>query len=457
MKTSPTLAMLIVEDDAGLRPSLERSFARRGHKVQCATSVADAQERMRTQRIDLVLLDVQLPDGSGLEVLKSARDLDEEIVVIMMTAFPEVKTAVHAMKEGARDFVVKPFELEELHLTVERAVEARELRRKVRRLEHERSSRAEIAEILGESPVVERLRDQIRKVAPAATPVLVVGETGTGKELVADSVHRLSGRSDGPLVKVNCSAFSEQLLESELFGHEKGAFTDAKEARAGLFELAEGGTLFLDEISEMKPGLQAKLLRVVEGQPYRRVGGRREIRTDVRIVAATNRDLPARIRAQEFRADLYFRLKVFQIDTPPLRARGADVTMLARFFLRRSAAALRKSELQLAAVAEEVLLSYAWPGNVRELRNVMERAVILCEDGEVRREHLPGEIQAAAFIRRHEERGAGAMPSLAEIERQYTAYVVASAGGNLSEAARILGIARNTLKAKLNLPEESLA
>ncbi len=457
MKTAPTLTMLIVEDDAGLRPALERSFARRGHKVQCATSVSDALQRLRTQRIDLVLLDVQLPDGSGLDVLKSARDLDKEIVVIMMTAFPEVKTAVHAMKEGARDFVVKPFELEELHLTVERALEARELRRKVRRLEHERSSRAEIAEILGESPVVEHLRDQIRKVAVASTPVLVVGETGTGKELVADSVHRLSARGDGPLVKVNCSAFSEQLLESELFGHEKGAFTDAKEARAGLFELAEGGTLFLDEISEMKPGLQAKLLRVVEGQPYRRVGGRREIQTDVRIVAATNRDLPARIRSHEFREDLYFRLKVFQIDTPPLRARGKDVVKLARFFLRRSAAALRKSELRLAAAAEEILLGYAWPGNVRELRNVMERAAILCEDGEVQREHLPGEIQAAAFIRHYEKRGGGAMPLLAEIERRYIAHVVASTSGNLSEAARILGIARNTLKAKLNLPEESLA
>jgi len=453
MKSVPKLVMLIVEDDDGLRPALERSFARRGHTVLCAASVARAGELLRAQNIDLILLDIQLPDGSGLEVLKIARNLDEEILVVMMTAFAEVKTVVHAMKEGARDFVVKPFELEELHLVVERTIEARELRRKVRRLEHEQSSRAEAAEILGASPIIERLRDQIRKVAPATTPVLVVGETGTGKELVADSVHRLSGRVDGPLVKMNCSAFSEQLLESELFGHEKGAFTDAKEARAGLFELAEGGTLFLDEISEMKPGLQAKLLRVVEGQPFRRVGGRREIRTNVRIVAATNRDLPARIRSGDFREDLYFRLKVFQIDTPPLRARGRDIVLLARFLLGRSAQALRKGELRLTPAAEEILLAYHWPGNVRELRNVMERAAILCEKNALGAEHLPGELQAASFVRRQEAPGTGALPELAEIERQYIAHVVASAGGNLSEAARILGIARNTLKAKLHLPE----
>lgn len=455
MKTVPKLAMLIVEDDEGLRPSLERSFLRRGHKVQSATSVSEAVARLRTQNIDLILLDLQLPDGSGLEVLRAASNLDGEITVIMMTAFPEVKTAVQAMKDGAHDFVVKPFELEELHLAVERAVEARELRRKVRRLEHERSNRAEIAEILGDSSAIEGLRAQIRQVAPSNAPVLVVGETGTGKELVADSVHRLSARGEGPLVKVNCSAFSEQLLESELFGHEKGAFTDAKEARAGLFELAEGGTLFLDEISEMKPGLQAKLLRGVEGQPFRRVGGRREIRTNVRIVAATNRDLQDRIRSGDFREDLYFRLKVFQIDVPPLRTRGNDVVVLAKFFLQRSATALRKGTLRLSAAAEEILLAYPWPGNVRELRNIMERGAILCEDGDVGIEKLPGELQASSFIRRHNASSAGSMPSLAEIERKYVTHVLEGMGGNLSEAARVLGVARNTLKAKLNLAAEN--
>lgn len=279
--------------------------------------------------------------------------------------------------------------------------------------------------------------------------MLVVGETGTGKELVADAIHRLSPRCSGPLVKVNCSAVSEQLLESELFGHEKGAFTDARQARAGLFEMSDHGTLLLDEISEMKPSLQAKLLRVVEGQPFRRVGGEREISANVRLIASTNRDLPARIRSGDFREDLYFRLKVFQIDVPPLRARDTDVALLARFFLQRSAATLRKGAIRLTPPAEEVLLAYDWPGNVRELRNVMERAAILCEAGEVGVEHLPGELQASVFVRHHGARGSGAMPSLSEIERRYLAHVVETVGGNLSEAARILGIARNTLKAKL--------
>ena len=446
--------MLIVEDDTGLRDSLEKSFRRRHDKVVTASTVADALRMLKESKIDLVLLDHRLPDGSGLEVLTAARDMDEETAVVMMTAFPEVKTAVHAMKEGARDFIVKPFELEELHLTVERAIEARELRRDVRRLERERRSREDITEILGESHTIEQVRSQIQKVAAADTPVLVVGETGTGKELVADSTHRLSPRFQGPLVKVNCSAFSEQILESELFGHEKGAFTDAREARAGLFEMADGGTLFLDEISEMKPGLQAKLLRVVEGQPFYRVGGQREVRTDVRVVAATNRNLRECVRQGGFREDLFFRLNAFQIEVPPLRDRDDDVVLLARVFLQRSAAMLRKGAIQLSAEAEKMLLGYDWPGNIRELRNVMERAAILCETGQIATEHLPAELQACAFVGRHTVEGSRNMPSLAEIDRQYMTHVVESVGGNLSEAARILGIARNTLKAKLRSSQE---
>ncbi|MFQ5928155.1 MAG: sigma-54-dependent transcriptional regulator [Acidobacteriota bacterium] len=445
MKTT----MLIVEDDEGLRSSLEKSFRRKGHQVLSTSTAFEAIRLLAEQKIDLILLDIRLPDGSGLDVLATARDLDEEISVIMMTAFPEVKTAVRAIKAGAHDFVVKPFELEDLHISVERAIEAKELRRHVRRLEHERQSRGEISEILGESLPMVQLRDQIHKVAESDSPVLIVGETGTGKELVADAIHRLSPRCEGPLVKVNCSAFSEQLLESELFGHEKGAFTDARQARAGLFEMSDGGTLLLDEISEMKPDLQATLLRVAEGQPFRRVGGQREIHTDVRVITATNRDLAARIRSGEFREDLYFRLKVFQIEVPPLRARGKDVTLLARFFLQRSAAALRKAPIALGPTVEEILLSYEWPGNVRELRNVMERAVILCDTGEVAAEHLPKELQVSAFVRHQTSQGTSPMPSLEEIERRYVAHVVHSVDGNLSEAARVLGIARNTLKSKL--------
>ena len=443
------ITLLIVEDDESLSASLEKSFRKRAYDVLCAAAASEAKRILRAQKIDLVLLDIHLPDASGLEVLHSALEIDSEILVIMMTAFPEIKTAVRTLKEGAYDFIVKPFELEGLHLTVEKALETRGLRQKVRRLEHEKRRRGGTGEILGESPCIASLRSQIQKVSEADTPVLVVGETGTGKELVADSVHRLSSRARDPLVKANCSAFSENLLESEIFGHEKGAFTDAKEARPGLFEMADGGTLFLDEISEMKPGLQAKFLRVIEGQPFRRVGGQREVRSNVRIVATTNRDLPALVRSKDFREDLYFRLKVFQIDVPPLRSRGKDVILLARFYLRQLAADLRKGPLSLASAAEEVLLAYPWPGNVRELCNVVERAVLLSEQGEVDVKHLPAELQSSAFIKRHGFFAPGSLSSLGELERQYIAHVLEATGGNISEAARILGISRNTLKAKL--------
>ncbi|MBP90288.1 MAG: hypothetical protein CMJ64_26885 [Planctomycetaceae bacterium] len=445
--------ILIVEDDSGLQSSLKKSFLRRDHAVSCASTVTEALEMLHGRKLDLVLLDNRLPDGSGLDVLTAVRDLDQEIAVIMMTAFPELKTAVRAMRDGARDFIVKPFELEELHLTVERAIEARELRRDVTRLERESRRRGEIAEILGESKAIDQVRDQIHLVAGADTPVLVIGQTGTGKELVADSLHRLSSRAKRPLVKVNCSAFSEQILESELFGHEKGAFTDAGEARAGVFEMADGGSLFLDEISEMKLGLQAKLLRIVEGHAFYRVGGQREVRTNVRVIAATNRDLQARIQSGDFRADLYFRLNAFQITVPLLRERDGDVVLLARFFLHRAASALRKGKLELTPPAEQILLSYHWPGNVRELHNVMERAAILCETGEIGTEHLPSELHASAFVAQHASGASGRMPSLAEMDRRYMAHVLESTGGNFSEAARILGVARNTLKAKLRPPD----
>jgi DNA-binding NtrC family response regulator len=445
---SPTI--LIVEDDAGVRTSLEKSMKRRGYDVHAVATVGEAKAVLVDRDVDLVLADMKLPDGSGLEVLAHAREAGADTVVVVVTAFPDMRSAVHAMREGAHDFIVKPFELDELHLCVERALEAKALRRDVRRLERESRRHADEGEILGESAAIAVVRDQIRKVAEADTPVLVVGETGTGKELVADSIRRQSRRAGGPLVKVNCSAFSEQLLESELFGHEKGAYTDAKEAREGLFEMAEGGTLFLDEIAEMKPGLQAKLLRVVEGQPFHRVGGRREIRTDVRIIAATNKDVPSLIRNGGFREDLYFRLNVFRIVVPPLRDRGADVVLLARSFLDRSAASLGKGPLRFSPDVERMLLDYPWPGNVRELRNVMERAAILCGGDEVGLAHVPVELQAESFIKRTTAAGQStAIPTLEEIERRYVAHVVALSGGNLSEAARTLGIARNTLKARL--------
>ncbi len=448
------ISILIVEDDKRLRTELAKWFSRRYPDVHAASGVAEATELLDARHFDLLLVDLQLHDGWGLDVLKHARAIDEEMPVIVMTAFPEVKTAVRAMQDGARDYLVKPFELQELHLLVERALEDRGLRRTVRRLERERErdGHGAIGEIIGESPAIRHVRHLVEQVAGTDTPVLAGGATGTGKELVADSTHRLSARASGPLIKVNCSAIPEHLLESELFGHEKSAFTDARERREGLFEMAHGGTLFLDEISEMKPGLQAKLLRVVEGKPFRRVGGTREIHTDVRIVAATNRNLPERIRAGEFRDDLYFRLNVFRIDVPALAERGDDVVMLAWHFLGVVQKSLRKGPLELTAEAERLLLGYSWPGNVRELRNVIERAAIVCHGGVIEPNCLPVELQANSFVRSQGTVAAGTLPPLAQVEQHYIDYVMEQVEGNLSEAARILGIARNTLKSRLRRP-----
>lgn len=440
------VSLLIVEDDEGVRTSLEKSFARKGHRVQGVATVAAAVEFLRTRKVDLVLLDFRLPDGSGFDVLKVARELDDDILVVVMTAYPQIETAVQAIKSGAHDFIVKPFELEDMHLTVERAVEAIELRRRVHQLEHEQQRRGTLVELVGKCPAMVALYGQIEKVAGSDVAVLILGETGTGKELVANSVHRLSTRSAGPLIKVNCSTFSEQLLESELFGHEKGAFTDAKSTRAGLFEMADGGTLFLDEIAEMKPGLQAKLLRVIEGHAFRRVGGQREIAVDVRVVAATNKRLPLLIARGEFREDLYFRLNVFRIELPPLRARGGDVIELAELFLGKLGGA--RGTKKLMPATQTYLGAYDWPGNVRELRGVIERAALLCEDDKIDVVDLPPEVQAASFVRQSISR-TDVAPTLRQIERRYIAHVLNQVDGNVSEAARILGIARNTLKAKL--------
>ena len=444
--------LLILEDDDGLRDALARSVARRGFHVTAVDRVAAAVDMLRTQDVDIVLADMRLPDGSGREVLDVAVDVDPEIRVVMMTAFPEVQTAVDAMKQGAHDFIVKPFELEEIHVVLSRAQEAKSLRQNLRRLMRDRPGVAAVTDILGSSDPIESVRAQILQVAPAAAPVLVVGETGTGKELVADAIHRASDRHAGPLVKVNCAAIPASLLENELFGHDKGAFTGAGEAREGLFEMADEGTLFLDEIGEMHPDLQARLLRVVEGKPFHRVGGRREIRTDVRIVAATHRDLKDATRDGTFREDLYFRLDVFRIDVPPLRDRGHDVCELARRMVPELAAPARRPAERLSPDVERLLLEYRWPGNIRELRNVLERAVILCPSRELGVEHVPAELRAPAERPPNDPAGGSSLdeyPTLKEMEERYVRDVLEACDGNISQAARVLGVARNTLKSRL--------
>ena len=446
--------VLIVEDDTGLRESVAHALTRAGHTVYEADSLATAGARLDEAVVDVVLLDNQLADGYGTALLERVHNLGDSIGVIMVTAYPDIRVAIGAMREGVRDFIIKPFELTDLKRSVSRLLEEQKLRRDVRRLERERH-RPDVSNGLpGACEAIASLNANIARVAAVDTPVLVIGETGTGKELVANAIHDQSLRAGNAIVTVNCSAFSDQLLESELFGHEKGAFTGATESHEGVFEMADGGTLFLDEIGEMKPELQSKLLRVVEGQSFRRLGGKREIQTDVRVVAATNRELQRAIRNGEFREDLYFRLSAFPIRVPPLRERGNDVMMLARVFLRRACTASARLLPEINDGAGKMLMEHHWPGNVRELRNVIERAAILCEGSTIGPEHLPNGMNTSGISSPdHWVDNEEGLPPLADVEMDYIRHVLGVVNGNRSRAAQILGIARNTLRARLNRAE----
>ncbi len=446
-----TATILVIEDDVFVRHSLERLLSLAGYEVLPAGSGREGTAIFESRRCDLVLLDVRLPDGSGLDILKHMRAAYEDMLVIMVTAFPAVQAAVAAVKAGAYDYIVKPFDSEELKCTIDRALATRELKSEVLRLRHEHKRRFQSREMVGTSPAMTRLKEWISKVASTDASVLIQGESGTGKELIADAIHDSSSRRGRALVKINCSAIPAELIESELFGHEAGAFTGAAKNKTGLFELADRGTLFLDEISEMALALQPKLLRVLEGQTLRRVGGVREIPVDVRIVAATNRDLRASVTAGNFRQDLFYRLGGMVIDVPPLRERRDDILLIARSILDDLRVETRKTISGLAPEVQEMLLDYPWPGNVRELRNVLERAVILADSGVLLPEHLPMELLAWGGDQNEEAdvNPGDAAESLEAAERLHIARVLQSTHGNRTEAARRLGISRSTLKRKL--------
>ncbi|MDP1605672.1 MAG: sigma-54 dependent transcriptional regulator [Rhodocyclaceae bacterium] len=442
--------ILIVEDDATLRVTLSGFLVRMGFEVDAAESVAGALELARQRRYGLILLDLRLPDGDGLSLIGALREIDDAALLVMMTAFPEVRTAVAALKAGAYDYINKPFDLEDLRELIGRALETRSLRREVAW----RRAQADICDLdglTGESAAFRELIRVTQKIAAAPrVPVLIHGESGSGKERVARAIHCQSPRAAGPWVTLNCSALPEGLMESELFGHEKGAFTDAKQQKRGLLELADGGTLFLDEIGDLSLTLQPKLLRVLETQSFRRVGGSREIQVDVRFVAATHRKLPEMVKAATFREDLYYRLNVGAIEVPPLRARREDIPALAREFVRAAARAMGSAAPVLPSDVERLLVGHAWPGNVRELRNVIERAVILCEDGALTATQLPPEISHAVPPAPSFAVVAAAPPAtLAAVEVAHIRHVLAQCAGNKTRAAEILGITRLTLRNKL--------
>ena len=435
-----------------------------GYQPVEAGTVAAAVSTFETEEPSAVLLDIDLPDGSGLDALREIKGRKPDAVVIMITGNVLVQNTISALRGGAYDFIGKPVNLEELRVTIRNGIEASQLRREVTQVRRERARQFSFEQIIGRSPAIERMLALARKVAESeVTSVLLQGESGTGKDLVAKAIHYGSRRSDSPFVAINCAAIPSTLIESELFGYEKGAFTDAKARKEGLFEQAEGGTLFLDEIGELELGLQAKLLRVLEEGAFRRVGGLKDIPLDVRVVAASNRDLKAESEAARFRLDLYYRLSVIQIDIPPLRERGDDILLLAGHYISTLGERLRlRHKIHgLAPEVAEAFRHYSWPGNVRELRNVVERALIL-EDGDaITAEYLPRDLaaqtgRAATGDGAAKAGGAGdefRLPprgvSLDEIEMSLVRQALERSGGNQTRAAELLGISRDQLRYRL--------
>ena len=443
----PTI--LVVDDDAGLRESF-RLILEDEYEVIDVTDGHQALEVVRAAQIDVVLLDIRLPEMDGIEVLERIKQIEEQVEVILVTAVKTVKTAVGAMKLGAFDYVTKPFEEDELLATIRRALQKRSLEREVVYLRTELARRSGLDDIVGQHAEMQKLFRTIAQIAQTSSTVLISGESGTGKELVARAIHRMSPRRDKPFVAVNPAAISEALVESELFGHEKGAFTGAYQRKPGRFELAQGGTLFLDEIASLKPEMQAKLLRVLQERELERVGGTRTIRLDVRIVAASNVDLRQAVEREAFRADLYYRLNVVPITVPPLRERRSDVPLLVDHFIQRYTNELGKRIAGLTPEAMAALQEYPWPGNVRELQNVVERAVALVESGPIGLNDLPTDLLLPDHrLRVKQAENLPLRTATDEFERQIVLRVLERVQWNRSEASRILGIHRNSLKMKL--------
>jgi two-component system response regulator FlrC len=441
--------ILIVDDDAGFRALMDTILQGEGHETETAGSVAEARAAGARRSFHLVITDLKLPDGSGLDVLRYWKQEMPEIPVIVITGFGAVASAVEAMKLGAADYLGKPLSSpDELRIAARNALDRNQATRERDLLREQVEARFSCSDLIAGDPAMARVVDLVRKVAPTQATVLLTGESGSGKEVIARCIHRNSPRAQRVFVAVNCAALSPTLIESELFGHERGAFTGAVGQHAGRFERAAGSTLFLDEIGELDAGLQAKLLRVLQEKTFERVGGVRQITADVRIVAASNRDLKQCVTEGRFRADLYYRLSAFPIEIPPLRERASDIRRLARFFLERASAELNKPGLVVSPEAESVLMAYSWPGNVRELQNTMERVAILC-DGVVEPDDLPI------------TRTGPARPVLfRDIERRAIEDALAENGGNRTRTAKQLGISLRTLQYRLkdynvNLEETS--
>jgi DNA-binding NtrC family response regulator len=456
------LPILLVEDKDSLRAMLRHALEGQGHAVVEARDQREAEATLQSHRPAVVLSDLRLPEGDGFGVLRAAKEFDPEMPVIVMTAFGSIQDAVAAMKEGALDFLAKPVDPDHLLLMIERALSQRRLATENLLLKEELAQRRGAPQIVGDDPKLKQVSVALHRAAGTDTTVLLEGESGTGKELFARTLHALSPRADGPFVAINCAAIPETLLETELFGHEKGAFTGATTRKPGKFELAHRGTLFLDEIGDLPLLLQAKILRALEEKRFERVGGTVPMQVDVRVVAATNRNLKAAVAARQYREDLYFRLSVFPITIPPLRERLDDISTLTRYFIDRFCRDLNKRPLLLSPAAEAELRTYAWPGNVRELQNCIERAVILTEGETIHPRHLNLSFRGATPVAgdgddespwsKIDLSGSLADASrraLAEVERRKIELALREASGNRGRAAEILQVSYKTLITKL--------
>ncbi len=434
--------ILIVDDELSVRASLEEWFTEDGFQVVTAESAEDALMKMHSGPYDLILLDIKMPGMDGITLQGKIKEIDPNAMIIIITAYASVDTAVKALKQGAFDYITKPFDPDDLSNLVNNALKQKHLSDENQRLREKISELSDVDEIIAESDEMKRVLEMVYTVAETDSTVLIRGESGTGKELIARAIHSHSKRRYFPIVAVNCGAIPETLLESELFGHEKGAFTGAQYRRKGKIELANGGTLFLDEIGDISPKMQVDILRVLETKRFTRLGGNEEIYVDFRLVCATNKNLEKLLEEEKFREDLYYRINVFTIFIPPLRERRADIIPLAKFFIRKYARSMGKPEKKISPEVEELLLRYPWPGNVRELENAIERAMVVGKKPEITLEDLP------LMVNNHKQENQ-LVYSLMELEKTHIQKVLKETGGNVTRAASLLGIDRVTLYNKM--------
>jgi len=450
MRNENKIKILVVDDDTTHRLMLKATLAAEGYGITEAGDGERAVEKIKQEFFDLVMLDLKMPKMGGLEALKRLKEINPEIPVLIMTAYASVQTAVDALKHGAFDYLIKPLDMEEVKLMLIKTLDYHKLKKENRSLKKRLSKTFGFSEIVGNSKKMHELFEVLSLAAPSDTTILILGESGTGKELIANAIHQNSSRADKPFIKVNCAALPENLLESELFGHEKGAFTGAHTRRLGRFEQAHGGTLFLDEIGDMSLLTQAKILRVLQEGEFERVGGEKTVKVDVRIIAATNKDLEEEVKNNNFRLDLFYRLSVVPVNVPPLRERKEDIPLLVEHFIQKYAEKNRQHIRKISPRVMDLFMRYAWPGNIRELENVIQRAVILCKE-----ETLMPEVLPPAFKNLTGDTPQGTVDglvglSIKEVERELILRTLEQTRHNITRTAEILGITRRGLQYKLH-------